>query len=62
MTTHDDFDAKYHRFARPLEKAIIITTLVFLLLLVASEIMLQFEPLRSFLIETVRLEGVNRSL
>ncbi|QQE72779.1 hypothetical protein KDJ56_12500 [Brevibacillus composti] len=54
----DDFDRQFTRFSRRMEKGMILAIVLCACLLMAGEMLLSFEPLRSTLVETERLEGV----
>ncbi|MEJ8544895.1 hypothetical protein [Brevibacillus borstelensis] len=55
----DDFDQQYARFSRRIEKAMILLIFICAFLVLSGELLLSFDPVRAFLLETERLEGVS---
>lgn len=58
MTSH--YNKSFHRFARRIEKGIILAIAICFILLAAGEFLLEWAPVRAVLVETDRLEGVSR--
>ncbi|RNB58762.1 hypothetical protein EDM57_07865 [Brevibacillus gelatini] len=52
------YDERFRRFSRRVEKGIMIGIAVCAIALTAGEILIQYVPARAVLIETERLEGV----
>ncbi|MCM3077924.1 MULTISPECIES: hypothetical protein [Brevibacillus] len=57
MRSH--YNERYRRFSMRIEKAIMIGIAVCMIVLAAGELLIQYDPVRSVLIETERLEGVS---
>ena len=53
------YDERFRRFSRRIEKGIMIGIVACAIALTAGEILIQYVPARAFLIETERLEGVS---
>ncbi|GEB32693.1 MULTISPECIES: hypothetical protein [Brevibacillus] len=53
------YDERFRRFSRRVEKGIMIGIVACAIALTAGEILIQYVPARAFLIETERLEGVS---
>jgi len=58
MERNLDYNERYIRFSKRIERGIILLIGCVLLLLLAGETICQFDPVRRFLTETVRLEGI----
>jgi len=54
----DDYDNKYAHFSRRIERAILFLIVCFSVALVTGEMLYAWEPVRQFLVETARLEGI----
>ncbi|WP_400163810.1 hypothetical protein ACAF76_012130 [Brevibacillus sp. TJ4] len=54
------YNEKFQRVAKRIEKGIIIAIAVCFILLTAGEWLLEYAPVRAVLVETDRLEGVSR--
>lgn len=61
MRESEEYNVRYQRFSRKWESLIIALILIFSVILVAGEIIYQFEPVRKLLIETERLEGTSQA-
>lgn len=57
MRSH--YNERYRRFSMRIEKAIMIGIVVCMIVLAAGELLIRYDPVRSVLIETERLEGVS---
>jgi hypothetical protein len=57
MVRSHDYNERYRRFSLRMEKVMIALIIFLFFLLLAGELAYQIDPLRSFLIETERLEG-----
>lgn len=53
------YDERFRRFSRRVEKGIMIGIAVCAIALTVGEILIQYVPARAVLIETERLEGVS---
>jgi hypothetical protein len=56
----DRYNERYKRFSGRIEKGIIALIAACTLLLLASEFLYGFDPVRSVLVETERLEGISQ--
>jgi hypothetical protein len=61
MTRAVDYNDRYTRFSKRIEKGLMVLIFCLLLVLLTGEYFYQFEPVRKFLIETERLEGILRT-
>lgn len=61
MTRTDDYNERYSRFSKRIEKWLMALIMGLFLIMLTGELFYQFEPVRKFLIETERLEGVFRT-
>lgn len=59
MRSH--YNERYRRFSMRIEKTIMIGIAVCMFVLAAGELLIQYDPVRSVLIETERLEGVSEA-
>lgn len=61
MRGSDEYNVRFQRFAQKWESLIIMLVMIFSCLLIAGEIIYQFEPVRQLFIETERLEGSSQT-
>ncbi|CAJ1002875.1 MULTISPECIES: hypothetical protein [Bacillales] len=54
----NDFDSRYCRFSRRVEKGIMALIVISVIMLACGELLIEFEPVRAFFVETHWLEGV----
>ncbi|MDA5106894.1 MULTISPECIES: hypothetical protein [Brevibacillus] len=54
----NDFNERYRRFSRRVEKGIIALIAISFIMLTFGELLIELEPVRAFFVETHRLEGV----
>jgi hypothetical protein len=59
MARSGDYNERYARFSKRIEKGLIVLVMGLMLVMLTGELIYQFEPVRKFLIETERLEGVS---
>lgn len=55
------YNERFRRFSQRIEKVIIAGIVICCIVMVGSELLFQFDPVRAFLIETQRLEGVSEA-
>lgn len=55
------YNERFRRFSQRIEKVIIAGIVICFIVMVSSELLFQYDPVRAFLIETQRLEGVSEA-
>ncbi len=61
MKRSEDYDARFGLFSTRIEKAVIALVCCFLIILVAGQAILQYEPVKRTLSETERWEGKTKT-
>jgi hypothetical protein len=56
----DNYNDRYRRFSSRIEKMILVLIAALSLLMIAGELLIEIDPIRSVLVETERWEGISR--